>query len=94
MFPSSLSLFKQVSSRTPGNPNRTFQIFFYALRPTIVRQIPITGWIMFNIFAQIAFDYFVVTVWGWNAVAYFLLSSFFAGSLHPLAGHFVSLPAS
>lgn len=59
------------------------------MRPTIVRQIPFTGWIMFNIVAQITFDCVVVNIWGWNALVYFLLSSFFAGSLHPLAGHFV-----
>ncbi|KAL8286914.1 hypothetical protein RQP46_003920 [Phenoliferia psychrophenolica] len=68
----------------------TFQIFFYALRPTIVRRIPITGWIILNALAQIAFDIAVVRTWGWHPLVYFLLSSFFAGSLHPLAGHFIA----
>ncbi|KAK4702293.1 sphingolipid 4-desaturase/C4-monooxygenase, partial [Phenoliferia sp. Uapishka_3] len=68
----------------------TFQIFFYALRPTIVRQIPFTKWIALNIFVQLAFDALVVHFLGWHPLIYFLFSSFFAGSLHPLAGHFIA----
>ncbi|KAF6007232.1 hypothetical protein HII13_004543 [Brettanomyces bruxellensis] len=67
----------------------TFQIFFYALRPICVATIPIT-WIHFiNIVVQFTFDYFILRYWGINSFFYFLFSSFFAGSLHPTAGHFV-----
>ena len=36
------------------------------------------------------FDYFMLVTVGWQAVAYFLLSTFFAGSIHPTAGHFIA----
>ncbi|VEU22921.1 DEKNAAC104116 [Brettanomyces naardenensis] len=68
----------------------TFQIFFYALRPVCIASIPITYIHLLNVVAQFAFDYWVVTNWGWYSLFYFLLSSFFAGSLHPTAGHFVA----
>lgn len=68
----------------------TFQIFFYALRPMIVYRIPITGMHIFNIAAQVVFDYAMVRFAGINALLYLLLSSFLAGSLHPLAGHFIA----
>jgi len=32
----------------------------------------------------------VVATFGGNAVAYFIMSSFLAGSLHPCAGHFIA----
>ncbi|TDZ15928.1 Sphingolipid delta(4)-desaturase [Colletotrichum sidae] len=68
----------------------TFQIFFYAVRPMTIYKIPLTGLHYLNIAVQLTFDYLVYTAWGGNAVLYFLLSSFLAGSLHPLAGHFIA----
>lgn len=67
----------------------TFQIFFYALRPGLVRHLPPTRWLALNILVQLTFDWLVVTHWGWHAMLYFLISSHMAGSLHPLAGHFI-----
>lgn len=68
----------------------TFQLLFYAIRPVLVYKIPF-GWVHFcNIGAQILFDVIVVRYLGWNAMIYFLLSSFLAGSLHPCAAHFIS----
>ncbi|QPG74418.1 hypothetical protein FOA43_001747 [Brettanomyces nanus] len=67
----------------------TFQIFFYALRPICVTQVPLTWIHLLNVIVQISVDYLVITLWGWYSFFYFLLSSFFAGSLHPTAGHFV-----
>lgn len=68
----------------------TFQIFFYALRPMFVTQIEFTYIHLLNVFVQLGFDYLVKSTFGWYPIFYFLLSSFFAGSLHPTAGHFVA----
>lgn len=68
----------------------TFQIIFYAIRPMVVYQLPLTRIHLFNIIAQISFDYLLVKHAGVNALAYLILSSFFAGSLHPCAGHFIA----
>lgn len=66
------------------------QIIFYAFRPMFVRKIKITKWQIYNIIFQIiaisVFIYFA----GWYALIYLLLSDFFAGSIHPLAGHFIA----
>jgi sphingolipid delta-4 desaturase len=67
-----------------------FQIFFYALRPGFVRTQRFTLWHLFNVLAQIAFNYVLVTNFGWYPYFYLLFSSFFAGSLHPCAGHFIA----
>ncbi|KAK7732927.1 sphingolipid delta-4 desaturase [Botryosphaeria dothidea] len=68
----------------------TFQIFFYALRPMFIYQLPISKIHLFNIVVQFAFDYALIKMWGWNTFYYFLASSFLAGSLHPCAGHFIA----
>ncbi|KAK4992404.1 sphingolipid delta-4 desaturase [Elasticomyces elasticus] len=68
----------------------TFQILFYALRPMMVYQLPLTKIHAFNVAAQLAFDYVLVQHIGGKALAYLILSSFLAGSLHPCAGHFIA----
>ena len=68
----------------------TFQIFFYALRPMFVLRLPITTVHIVNILVQVAFDAIAVIVLGWKSLAYFVLSSFLAGSLHPCAAHFIA----
>jgi sphingolipid delta-4 desaturase len=68
----------------------TFQILFYALRPMFVYKLPLTKIHAFNIAAQLAFDYALVQFVGGRALAYLILSSFLAGSLHPCAGHFIA----
>ncbi|KAG9591323.1 dihydroceramide delta(4)-desaturase, partial [Aureobasidium melanogenum] len=68
----------------------TFQILFYALRPMMVYQIPLTKIHALNIAVQLLFDYVLIQSWGGKAVGYFILSSFLAGSLHPVAGHFIA----
>lgn len=68
----------------------TFQVFFYALRPTVVRAQRLTFWHFLNIVVQLTFDYFLVRYFGYRPLIYFLASSFFAGSLHPCAGHFIA----
>ncbi|KAK3625187.1 sphingolipid delta-4 desaturase [Elasticomyces elasticus] len=68
----------------------TFQILFYALRPMMVYQLPLTMIHAFNVVAQLAFDYVLVKYFGGRALGYLILSSFLAGSLHPCAGHFIA----
>ncbi|KAI5478416.1 sphingolipid delta-4 desaturase [Pseudohyphozyma bogoriensis] len=68
----------------------TFQIFFYALRPGFIRYQAPTRWIALNMATQFFVDYLIVKFWGVNALMYFLISSFMAGSLHPVAGHFIA----
>ncbi|KAG9013485.1 hypothetical protein FRB94_002560 [Tulasnella sp. JGI-2019a] len=68
----------------------TFQILFYALRPGFVRTQKLTRWHAQNIIIQLAFDYAITKVFGGRALIYFIMSSFFAGSLHPCAGHFIA----
>jgi sphingolipid delta-4 desaturase len=68
----------------------TFQILFYALRPMIVYQLPLTKIHLFNVVAQLLFDFAVVKLFGANALVYLIMSSFMAGSLHPCAGHFIA----
>lgn len=69
---------------------RTFQILFYALRPTFVRSQRLTHWHLLNILAQLAFDLVLVATFGTRPLIYLIMSSFFAGSLHPCAGHFIA----
>lgn len=68
----------------------TFQIFFYALRPGFVRTQQLTQWHIANLLVQLVFDYVLVKTCGVRPLIYLLASSFFAGSLHPLAGHFIA----
>ena len=68
----------------------TFQILFYAIRPVMVYNLPITQIHLLNIVSQVAFDYLLVRYAGVNALWYMIISSFFAGSLHPCAGHFIA----
>ena len=68
----------------------TFQILFYALRPIFVYKMPFTNVHFANIAAQAAFDFAIVRFMGGKALAYFIMSSFLAGSLHPCASHFIA----
>jgi sphingolipid 4-desaturase/C4-monooxygenase len=68
----------------------TFQILFYALRPMAVYRVPFTRIHGANVAIQALFDLVIVQTMGINALLYFILSSFLAGSLHPLAGHFIA----
>lgn len=56
----------------------------------MVYQLPVTWIHLFNIVAQIAFDILLVQYVGGRALAYLIISSFLAGSLHPCAGHFIA----
>ncbi|KZO94810.1 dihydroceramide delta-desaturase [Calocera viscosa TUFC12733] len=68
----------------------TFQILFYALRPGFIRAQTLTPWHFLNIGVQLIFDLILYYFAGPKAVIYLIMSSFFAGSLHPCAGHFIA----
>ena len=68
----------------------TFQIFFYAIRPMMVKAQPFTLLHVANLVSQLVFDFVLVSYCGWKPLLYLLFSSFFAGSLHPCAGHFIA----
>lgn len=69
----------------------TFQILFYALRPMAVLQLPFTMTHFWNVIVQVVFDIILVKyITGWQGLIYFVFSDFLAGSLHPLAAHFIS----
>lgn len=71
-------------------PSRTFQILFYAVRPGFVRSQKLTWWHAANLIIQVMFNVLVLRTMGSRALIYFIMSSFFSGSLHPLAGHFIA----
>ncbi|KAG6917611.1 hypothetical protein DXG01_001842 [Tephrocybe rancida] len=68
----------------------TFQILFYALRPGFVRAQRLTKWHILNLAVELVFDFFLVRTFGVRPLIYLIMSSFFAGSLHPCAGHFIA----
>jgi sphingolipid delta-4 desaturase len=47
------------------------------------------GWYLLNLAVQVAFVAGVAWRWGWTAVLYLLLSSFFAIGLHPLGARWI-----
>jgi sphingolipid 4-desaturase/C4-monooxygenase len=69
---------------------RTFQIFFYALRPGFIRSQRPTIYHLLNALLILTTDYLLVHFFGWKPLLYLLFSSFFAGSLHPCAAHFIA----
>lgn len=56
----------------------------------MIYRVPLTWVHAFNIVVQVAFDIILVHYIGGRALGYLILSSFFAGSLHPCAGHFIA----
>ena len=68
----------------------TCQILFYAIRPILIHKIPFSMVHVANIIAQLIFDICIGKYFGKNALTYFVMSSFLAGSLHPCAAHFIA----
>jgi len=68
------------------------QIFAYALRPCLTKPdlVPFGGWLALNWVVVLTFDALLVMWLGPSALLYPLLSTFFAGSIHPTAGHFLA----
>lgn len=66
------------------------QLFFYALRPLMKFPKKPEKWHLINWLFQITVMVVYTLLAGPEALYYLALSLFFAGSLHPLSGHFVS----
>jgi sphingolipid delta-4 desaturase len=69
------------------------QIFAYALRPMSLKPevVPYGDpFLYLNWAVQIVFDGTMVYFFGPSVMLYFLYSTFFAGSIHPTAGHFLA----
>ncbi len=66
------------------------QIFAYAFRPIFVKPIKLEKWQIYNIVFQVLAMAIFIPFAGWEGTLFLLLSLFFAGSIHPTAGHFIS----
>lgn len=55
-----------------------------------IYKLPFTRIHLANVAAQLIFDYALYQFAGPRTIAYFIMSSFLAGSLHPCAGHFIA----
>ena len=69
-----------------------FQIFAYALRPPCVNPsgLVLTGYVASNIAVQVVASAAIVLTCPAKTVGFLLLSTFWAGGMHPLAGHFIA----
>ncbi len=64
--------------------------FFQSVRVARLKEIkPIDGWILLNIFCQIAFSALVIYFFGAKAFVYLLSSLFFSIGLHPLGARWI-----
>lgn len=68
----------------------TFQILFYTCRPMMVRMIKFQFKHVLNYAVMLGTHAYIAYAYSYWSTAYWLLSGFFAGSLHPLAGHFLA----
>ena len=66
------------------------QIGFYAFRPMVVKMFPPSPALVCNWIVQLTFDYIIYTHMGFTPFIYWGISAVFAGSVHPVAGHFIS----
>ena len=69
-----------------------FHSFAYALRPICLKPhlVVYDRWLAANWFAQLTFNAMFWYAHGSKSLLYFLLSTLIAGSLHPMAGHFIA----
>lgn len=65
-------------------------ISFYAVRPMFVKVQTPNAMHALNLCAQLAFDYALVSTFGWASLRYLVYCVLLAGSIHPTAGHFIS----
>ena len=66
------------------------QILAYAIRPICVRPLRPNYLVYVNYATQLAYNLAVYSAWGWGPLKFSFLCVLLAGSLHPLAGHFIS----
>lgn len=64
------------------------QPLFYALRPMVLKPLPVTRWEIINWAMQLTFDGLIVYFWGYKAMLYLLLGTFLGTGIHPMSGHF------
>ncbi|VDM53302.1 unnamed protein product [Angiostrongylus costaricensis] len=67
-----------------------FQPFFYAFRPLIIYRKAPNHLEITNVIVQIAFDAFVLRMFGNQSFLYLILGTLVAMGVHPSAGHFIS----
>lgn len=78
-------------SSTPGKLFfMFFQVWFYAFRPMFVRQAQVNRYVILNYAVEIAFIAGVYNYFGSGPLWYLLASDHWAGSIHPLASHFIA----
>jgi len=68
----------------------TFQIFFYAFRPMIVKQKPLKARHFAGILVQLSFVALWLKLWGFWAIAFLVLSDVLAGTFSLTSGHFIA----
>lgn len=69
----------------------TFQVLFYAIRPVMVKQLPLTKLHLLNVAWIAAVDVALYYAFGWGPLVYLWISTLIAGSgLHPCASHFIA----
>ena len=66
------------------------QPFTYTLRPLIKYPLKLTSWELLNIAFQMIFDILLVSTFGWQVLAFLIISTLFGMSLHPMATHFIA----
>lgn len=64
--------------------------FEYALKPLLLYPKMFTLHELLNIIFIVATDYAIVKQWGWSALLFMILSSFFATGPHPTALHLIA----
>ncbi len=67
-------------------------VLFYALRPVVMRPdiFRADKFFAINVAAQLAFDCGIYYLFGVKPLVFMVLSTFLAGSLHPMSGRFLS----
>ncbi|KAK6029475.1 hypothetical protein OSTOST_04418, partial [Ostertagia ostertagi] len=67
-----------------------FQPLFYAFRPLIIYKKAPSDLELINAIVQVAFDLFVLQMFGVRPLVYLILGTLAAMGVHPSAGHFIS----
>lgn len=78
-------------SSTPGKFFYMFnQVWFYAFRPPFIRKAQVNRYVILNYIVEGCFVAAVYNTFGSGPLWYFLASAHWAGSIHPLASHFIA----
>jgi len=67
-----------------------FHPIIHGVRPFFKSPKPVSVWELGNFATQAAFDFAIYYFFGFKAIAYLILGTFFGLGAHPLAGHFIS----